>query len=331
MTPFILVIGNTEISDIEGVSIAGATPELTRLTPPGDAEFLFYDKLKVVDDIPVTPEGHPTPGIITKAAKELTNFPLIVLRGGTYLPPSIPHIHISSCVGKDFRRYPALKNLKEIIEKSTIFGKELQNMKINEVMVGESIPGGTTTAMAVLRSLGYDALTSSASPENPLNLKMKILQDGFRRVNINQGDFKDKPLDALREFGDPMLASVVGFSLGFRGRIHLAGGTQMLAIAALLKALGESLERFEIVTTGWIRKDKSSTFEKTAKDIGISYRFVYLDFSRSKFRGLRDYEKGYVKEGVGAGGASWIALKNGFKEEDIVSKVEEIYGHLLAL
>ena len=326
-----MVIGNTEISNIEGVSIAGATPELTKFTPPGDAEFLFYDKLKVVDGIPVTPEGHPTPGIITKAAKELTNFPLIVLRGGTYLPPSVPHVHISSYVGKDFRKGSALKNLKEIIEKSTIFSKELQNIEIKEVMIAESIPGGTTTAMAVLRSLGYDALTSSASPENPINLKMKIVKDGFRRININQGDFKDKPLDALREFGDPVLASVLGFSLGFRGKVYLAGGTQMLAIAALLKSLNESLDRFKIITTGWIKKDKSSTFEKTAKDIGISYEFIDLDFSKSRFRGLKDYEKGYVKEGVGAGGASWIAFKNGFKKEDVLRKVEEIYGRLLAL
>ncbi len=331
MIPLILAIGNTEISNIEGVSIAGATPELTKLTPPGDAEFLFYDKLKVVDGIPITPEGHPTPGIITKASKELANFPVIILRGGTYLPPSVPHVHISSYVGKDFRKAPALKNLEEIIEKSIIFGKEIQNMKINEIMVGESIPGGTTTAMAVLRSLGYNALTSSAAPENPMDLKMKIIKDGFRRINIHQGDFKDKPLDALRELGDPMLASVVGLSLGFRGKIYLAGGTQMLAIAALLKSLGESLDRFEIITTGWIKKDKSSTFEKTAKDIGISYKFVYLNFSGSKFRGLKDYERGYVKEGVGAGGSSWIALKNGFKEEDIARKVEEIYERLLAL
>jgi len=331
MIPFILVLGNTEISNIEGVSIAGATPELTKFTPPGDAEFLFYDKLKVVDGIPVTPEGHPTPGIITKAVKELTNFPLIILRGGTYLPPSVPHVHISNYVGKDFRKGPALKNLKEIIEKNTIFGKELQNMNIKEVMLGESIPGGTTTAMAILRSMGYDAQTSSASPKNPINIKMKLVKDGFRRVNINQGDFKEKPLDALREFGDPMLASVFGFSLGFRGKVYLAGGTQMLAIAALLKSLNETLDRFKIITTGWIKKDKSSTFEKTAKEIGISYEFIDLDFSKSRFRGLRDYEKGYVKEGVGAGGASWIAFKNGFKKEDIMSKVEEIYERLLAL
>lgn len=107
---FILVLGNTEVSLIPGISVAGATPELTKLTPPADAEYLFYEKPRIIDAIPVTPEGHPTPAIITKAARELANFPILVVRGGTYLAPLVPHVHISSAVGRDFRREPALPN-----------------------------------------------------------------------------------------------------------------------------------------------------------------------------------------------------------------------------
>ena len=43
------------------------------------------------------------------------------------------------------------------------------------IVVGESIPGGTTTALAVLRALGIDARfkVSSSMPENPHNLKTR--------------------------------------------------------------------------------------------------------------------------------------------------------------
>ncbi len=56
---FLLVLGNTEISTVPGISVAGgATPELTKLTPIADAEYLFHEKPPLtVDVIPVTPEG----------------------------------------------------------------------------------------------------------------------------------------------------------------------------------------------------------------------------------------------------------------------------------
>ncbi|MEM3317532.1 MAG: TIGR00303 family protein, partial [Metallosphaera sp.] len=37
---FLLVIGTTDVSLIPGVTIAGATPELTMVTPAADAEYL---------------------------------------------------------------------------------------------------------------------------------------------------------------------------------------------------------------------------------------------------------------------------------------------------
>ncbi len=326
----LVILGNTEISLIPGISVAGATPELTKLTPPADAEYLFYDKPKIIDAIPVTPEGHPTPAIITKAAKELAGFPVMVVRGGTYLAPLVPHIHISSYVGKDFRKEKALAEAREIIEKATILGKELNKLNLREIVIGESTPGGTTTAQAILWALGYDARTSSASPHNPQSLKEKVILEGFERAGIKEGDLENKPLIALEEFGDPMMATVLGIAKGFEGDVVLAGGTQMLAVAALLKAMGEELERFMIATTKWVVNDKSSTFKETAKEIGIMYYYADLGFSKCRFKGLQDYEKGYVKEGVGAGGATWLAIKRGFSEKDIVEKVEELYEKLIS-
>ncbi|ASJ12488.1 nicotinate mononucleotide-dependent phosphoribosyltransferase CobT [Thermococcus thioreducens] len=328
---FLLVLGNTEISTVPGISVAGATPELTRLTPVADAEYLFHEKPLTIDVIPVTPEGHPTPAIITKAAKELANFPVLVVRGGTYLAPFIPHIHISNAVGRDFRKEPALPEFGEIIRRAKLLGEELNKMPIKELVIGESTPGGTTTAQAVLWALGYEAKTSSASPNNPQSLKEKVISEAFKRAGIEKGQLRDNPLEALRQFGDSMLATVIGVSLGFRKNVVLAGGTQMLAVSALLGALGESLDRFMIATTKWVVNDKSATFLETAREIGIVSYAADLDFSKSEFKGLRDYERGYVKEGVGAGGATWLAVKAGFSPEEVSKKVEELYGRLMEM
>ena len=327
----LVVLGNTEISTIPGISVAGATPELTKLTPPADAEYLFYEKPKIIDAIPVTPEGHPTPAIITKAAKELADFPVVIVRGGTYLAPLVPHVHISDAVGRDFRKQRALPEAREIIERAKLFGEQLDKLGLREIVIGESTPGGTTTAQAVLWALGYEARTSSAAPDNPQSLKERVIMEGFRRAGIEKGELVRKPLRALEEFGDPMMASVVGLSQGFRGEVVLAGGTQMLAVAALLKAMGEDLSRFMIATTRWVVDDKSSTFRETARDIGIIYYHAELDFSKSRFKGLRDYERGYVKEGVGAGGAVWLAVKKGFTVEEVAQKVDELYERLMEI
>ena len=328
---FLLVLGNTEISTVPGISVAGATPELTKLTPVADAEYLFHEKPLTIDVIPVTPEGHPTPAIITKAAKELADFSVLVVRGGAYLAPLVPHIHVSDAVGRDFRREPALPEFGEIIKRAKLLGEELNKTPIEELVIGESTPGGTTTAQAVLWALGYDAKTSSASPDNPQSLKEKVISEAFARVGIERGGLKDGPLEALRQFGDPMMATVIGLSLGFRRKIVLAGGTQMLAVSALIKALGESLDRFMIATTRWVVNDRSATFLETAREIGIVTYAADLDFSKSEFKGLRDYENGYVKEGVGAGGATWLAVKAGFSPENVSEKVEELYGRLMEM
>ena len=47
-----------------------------------------------------------------------------------------------------------------------------------------------------------------------------------------------------------------------------------------------------------------------------------MNFKSSKYKELNDYEIGYVKEGVGAGGMSILALLKGFSIEEIVSRCQ---------
>jgi uncharacterized protein (TIGR00303 family) len=235
----------------------------------------------------------------------------------------MPYVHITDEVGRDFRKEKAVPKAEEIIERGKIFGRELEKVGLEEIVIGESTPGGTTTAQAVLKALGYDAKTSSASPDNPQSLKNEVIESAFKRA----GRSKYSAMDAIEEFGDPMMATVVGISLGFRRRVVLAGGSQMLAISACLKEM-DDISRVRIATTRYVVEDRTCTFKKTAEEIGVDYWYANLNFSNSKFSGLRDYEKGYVKEGVGAGGSVYLAVKRGFSEKEIAEKVDELYAKL---
>jgi len=314
------VIGNTEVSKIKGITAAGGNDTLIKYTPPADAEFLFYDKPICIDAIPVTPEGNPTPGIITKASKNLLKLPILVIRAGSIIEPKIPYINLSSKEGGDIRKRKGVYDFEGIKEKSSILADFLNSFE-SEIMIAESIPGGTTTAMAVLTSLGFKARSSSSLKVNPLTLKEKVIEEAMERIE------KESKIEVMEELGDPVLASISYISYHFKGKVYLAGGTQMLAVAAYLSHLKKNVE--SIITTKYVINDNSATFKETSKEIGVKYIESELDLSISQFKGIRDYENGIVKEGVGAGGAYYLARKKGFTNEEIVSEIDRIYRKMI--
>ncbi|MDL2231853.1 hypothetical protein LJB85_03850 [Porphyromonadaceae bacterium OttesenSCG-928-L07] len=61
--------------------------------------------------------------------------------------------------------------------------------------------------------------------------------------------------------------------------------------------------------------------------------YVNMDYSGSPYEGLQAYEWGYIKEGVGCGGASVAAIIQSSGTvtcDDILDKVHEIYEKLMA-
>jgi len=324
-TLFVLVIATTDMSLIPGITVAGATPELTHFTPAADAEFLILGKCKSINTIPVTPDGIPTPAIITRAALELLKIPKLVVNAGSRVIPKLPVIDLGGEPGEDIRKGSLRTEVAQrILENSMIISEELSK-SYDLLVIGESIPAGTTTAMAVLAGLGYDALdkVSSASPQNPKELKRKIVMEALR-------DLPTDTLGKISKLSDPMLIAVAGLSIGFKKEVILAGGTQMTAASAIIKELSkETLSNVTIATTRWIVEDPSSDIKYLAEQVGVSVVASMLDFSSSKYEGLKVYERGYVKEGVGAGGASTLALANDYTPNDILKKVEEIYSQLV--
>jgi uncharacterized protein (TIGR00303 family) len=323
---FYLFISGTEISKIPGISAAGANPEVIPLTAPADADVIQFGFPKAIDFFPMDPDGHPTPAIITRAAIVLAEIPVCVVRAGSYLPPAAPYIETGADFGANGAIGPAVPEAKALYERSKQLALNTTRSQ-KSIMLAESIPGGTTTALLILRALGLDGMVSSAGPENPANLKEELWNAAARRIGIKKGDLAQEPLRAVQELGDPMQASILGFIAGLPEdtEITLAGGTQMLAVAALLSKLDRSRKPI-IATTKYVVQDKSSSFKELAAEIGVRTETAMLDFSDSPHKGLRDYEKGYVKEGVGAGGAVIYAERLGVPVSSVVEKTNELYS-----
>ena len=116
--------------------------------------------------------------------------------------------------------------------------------------------------------------------------------------------------------------------------VLMAGGTQMGAVLAVVKALNpQVLDNLAIGTTRWIAIDKTSDLKGIIAQIAnVPILAADLDFSRSRFEGLMAYEKEVVKEGVGAGGAAIAAMiKSGgsITKEVLLREIERNYELLL--
>ena len=323
---FALVLGNTEVAKIPGISAAGAFPEITDYTPAADAELLFYGECKCIKGIPVTPQGIPTPAIITQAMLQLTSTPCFVFNSGLKVKPHLPYIDLGGKPGNDIRKRNALENPNEVFQRARIFGRELAK-SFDFIFIGESVAGGTTTALALLNALGIEAKVSSSMPANPIELKKKVVKEAFERAKIKEGELKNNPLKAVELFGDPTMPAFSGLALGFaeRKQAILAGGTQAGAILAICSAINRELcENIAIATTKWIIKDESSDLPGIVKQACEEAPLLYadFDFSSSKMQGLKAYESGFVKEGVGAGGAALLCALHGISKELLLETIE---------
>ena len=336
---FICTIATTETAKIQGISAAGKYPEFTDYTPPADAELLLLGKCKCINGVPVTPEGIPTPALITMSALRLADVPVLVASGGLKVKPQIPFLDFGGTPGRDIRSGNAVDNVSEVLERATIAGAQLAKTA-DYLVIGESIPGGTTTALGVLTAMGVDAegKVSSSMPENPHGLKCDAVKAGLAAAGEGFGSLAGDPVRAVECVGDPMMPAFAGLVVGAAAEVPvlMAGGTQMTAILALVKALNaDVLCNVAVGTTRWVVSDVSSDVRGIVGQIAdVPVLAADLDFGVSRFDGLRAYEKGIVKEGVGAGGAAIAAMaatEGAVTKEMLLGEIERNYALLMGV
>jgi uncharacterized protein (TIGR00303 family) len=273
------------------------------------------------------------------SALRLADIPVLIASGGLKVKPQIPFLDLGGSPGRDIRTGNAVDNVAEVIKRAKLAGQHLAKA-VDYLVIGESIPGGTTTALGVLSALGVKAegKVSSTLPENPHSLKAQTVKTGLAAAGESFGSLANNPAKAISCVGDPMMAAFSGLVIGAASQVPvlMAGGTQMSAVLALVNALNSDvLCNVAVGTTRWVAKDKSADLKGiVAQFCDVPILAADLNFGASRFPGLQAYETGIVKEGVGAGGASIAAMAKlgGAVTKDLLLKeIERNYALLMGL
>ena len=308
------VLANTLLSTVSGLSGAWPNPEGSLFVPVLDAELILNGEITSSAATPNTATGCPTPAVITRAMMELINHEPLFVNAGLYHKPTVPCYDLYGEIGQDPREGLSLQDPKRLFEAGKSLGKRLTQCH-DLIVIGECVPGGTTTALLVLRALGYPAHVSSAYPKNPSKLKEEVAEEVLSHMDERR---RHDPWYVMSCCADPMMPVVCGIVAGCdqkRSHLLLAGGTQMLAVAALTKALGTKIP--DIVTTIYVKEDPSSNSTETAEQIKASIWYVNPMFGEIGHEGLARYCIGEVKEGMGAGGSMMLANLLGRTPDEI--------------
>jgi uncharacterized protein (TIGR00303 family) len=328
---FVLVAGTTETARIDGISAAGTDPEAMVVTPSADAEILIEGSVVDAPAVPVSPAGCPTPALVTRAVHELDGFDARVIDAGLPTEPGIDTTAVADQPGRNIRTEETVPEAGEIWGRARAVGEEMAEDASERVYVGESIPGGTTTALGVARALGVDLSVSSSLPDNPLERKRAVVRSGLAESGIEPGELVGEPRRAVRLQGDPVLAAVAGVvegALSVDTSVSLAGGTQMVAAAALLRQAGIEAP-LELATTAYVAEDSTATVRETANALDLSLTVTDPELGNSGHAGLARFEVGEGKEGVGMGGALALARRRGIELQAVRDRTERLYERLL--
>jgi uncharacterized protein (TIGR00303 family) len=270
-----------------------------------------------------------------------------VIDAGLRVKPAAPTTMVGAQWGESILTGRAVPHAAELLAAGRRLGRELRG-QADYLILAESVPAGTTTALAVLCGLGIDAFgkVSSSMPGNAHELKETVVRAALAAAGLQapgvQGDRapagRAGPLRVIAGVGDPMQPVVAGMVLGAlpEATILLAGGTQMVAVLALAAAVAESsgehldLERVAIATTGWVARDPTADLAGLAAAVSSSPVLASdLCFGSSRYPALRRYEQFLVKEGVGAGGAALAAmLATGLTEGRLLAEIESVYEYI---
>lgn len=338
---FACVLGFTATGLIPGISAAGATPADREKTALADAEFLIRG-----------PQLHPTyalpplvagasPVLITRAVVQAQQIPVQLFNAGLPYLPSVPAIDLGGQPACCLSHANALDRsiVQHLFQQGLAWGSRLA-IPTSYLILSECVVGGTTTALAILTGLGWDASgkVNSSHPTCNHGQKWQVVQTGLAALaahSIPSDPFS--PFDLVAAVGDPMQIVAAGMTIAASRTcgLLLAGGTQMLAVYALARAIAETEqltwqpEQVVVGTTRWVAEDRTGNTVGLAAMLEAPLLATQLSFAEARYAALRAYEQGYVKEGVGAGGSAIAAhLYQNWQQADLLQAIERVADEL---
>jgi len=171
-----LVIAGTNTSQIQGISAAGINAKSRRITALADAEFLLKGASKDHKyKLPLLNAG-VTPALISHVCSKLINIYPVIIPLGIGVKPYFNHLVVedrdlgpSNCLttGKSMSK----ERVINLYEGGLAIGKSSKQ----PILISESVPGGTTTAQAVMEAfdLRVSNLVGSSLFKAPRELKEK--------------------------------------------------------------------------------------------------------------------------------------------------------------
>jgi len=341
----VVVAGTTETAATDGISAAGADPELRVHTPSADLEIVEAGRPAPGSPVPVSPSGCPTPAVVTRAVRELLGpetLPVEFLDAGLGAPTAATVRDVGAAPGGDVRDPEPVPEAATVFERSRAMAPGLAGSgeedgsdngdKPAELLVAETIPGGTTTALGALTALGERAAVSSSLPTNPIERKRRVVDEGLDASGVDPGGAAGNPIEAVRLAGDPVLTAVAGLIVGCADAgidVTLAGGTQLAAAAALARHAGVD-RPLPLATTSLVADDPTADLAALAADLDLRLTAADPGFAESDHPALAAYARGEAKEGVGMGGALALAERAGVADAAIRDRIAAVTDRLLA-
>ena len=346
----LLVLGGTRTAEWPGISAAGSTPVARRVTALADAELLLRGTARTRRwPLPVLPAG-VSPALLSRVVVEALGLDPVVAALGLPHQPDFLHLRLerasegpSGCLSKGC----AMSNdrVQRLWQQGERMGERLRA----PLVLAECVPGGTTTAQAVLTGLGMAVaeLVSGSARQPPQALKSRLVREGLERAALVGGEAH--PLAVVAAVGDPFQVLAAGLLVGAtmsRQPVLLGGGSQMvavlaLALLALRKPQRQQLsEQVMIGTTAWLADEAgqaqapsmlSRLVEVASNHCGVALQVMAsgVRLGASRHQQLRDYERGYVKEGVGAGALLLLAQLQGMGATELVARCDQAMDALL--
>jgi NaMN:DMB phosphoribosyltransferase len=277
---------------------------------------------------------------------------------GCPLAPAVPHLRLPAGDGDGPARCLSggdamdRRRVEALLAAGRRWGGRLaRRQPLRPLLLAECVPGGTTTALALLCGLGVEArgLVSGSLLRPAHDLKAGLVARGLAAAGLappaDPGAAAADPLAVVAAVGDPMQPFAAGLVLAAAAAglpVLLAGGSQMAAVLALALALAPPrlrprlAARCALGTTAWLADERrGGDLGRLLDRLGERWCVDPLAFAASlrftavSSQALADYERGYVKEGVGAGGLALLWQLSGRSSADLAVACDRACAQLL--
>ena len=340
----LVLLAGTETAAVPGISAAGASPEARRLTAAADAELLVLGPQgRLPHALPPLPAG-VSPALIARVVVEQLGLDPLVVDLGAPVAPAVPHLRFGQGPARCLSSGAAMElgRVEQLLQQGRRWGRAMAR-RAEPVLLAECVPGGTSTAQALLQGLGLEVggLVSGSLRSPAHGLKADLVARGLAAAQLPP---HADPRAVVAALGDPMQAAAAGLVQSLAAAqvpVLLAGGSQMAAVLALVLALTPAPQRepllghVALATTAWVAGESQSDLAELLRRIGAHWGTEPLGFAAGlRFESCRApellaYEQGFVKEGVGAGGLAALWELSGRSPQALAAACDQACSLLL--